>query len=208
MAKKKGTNVNILHNVNASVEKFVCVDWHGNKVTIKKYIGIDDMVAFVASVVDYCFSDLDGAYSPEFKDFAINVNIIRHYTDLELPGDVHELYEIIYSTDIIDVVSGIANRDQLDAIISATEDKISFMCDVDRATEERKVNEALDNLRSVVDMVSGIFGGINKGDIEKIASAIADSKLDEGKLMEAYIGAHDSDGDSADIGVAEGEDAM
>ena len=82
------------------------------QVNVKKYLPISDKIDLIQIALQK--SEEDGIYNPIKLDMYFHLNIIYLYTDIEISQEEREdemnLYDILESNDIIDMV--IANMDQ------------------------------------------------------------------------------------------------
>lgn len=158
------------------------IQWYGVEIEIKKTIDLRAMMEFVAQSVNNCFSDSDGSYIPEMKDFTIRACMIEKYTNVRLPENPVKLYKMMYETDLCDLVITRINRQQLDAIIDAINEKLEY--EVNSAI--KTIQKTYDDVVSLSESISEIFSNITNDDITALTKAIGNGKIDEGKLMEAY----------------------
>ena len=68
------TLTNVVRN---NYDNIISDNWNGINVVIKHVISLKEMLTFVDSVVKTCFSESDGMYMPEIKDFAIKKCILE-----------------------------------------------------------------------------------------------------------------------------------
>lgn len=163
------------------------VEWNGLEVTIKHTIPFKDMLVFVDSVTKSCFESDAGAYLPEIRKFAIRCCVLEMYANFTLPSNVEHKYDLVYNTDAVDTVIKHVNTDQLKEILDAIEEKTAALAKANIESVNRQINDvyvAFDNLQR---QISNVFSGINEEDINKFMGAVSDSKLDESKLIQAYI---------------------
>lgn len=156
-------------------------------VTIKYMIDFEDMLEFVEEVVANAF-DSEGEYIPAVIDYMIKRNVIRRYSDIELPDDVNEEYSIIYQTDMFEQVSESINKSQLNEIINSIDHKIEHLRQSNIRKIEHKLNELIENFEELGDKVFGLFKDVNPEDMEKMVQMFSGDKVfDEKKIVKAYI---------------------
>lgn len=90
--------------------------WHGNALTVRTLLSIEEISQFVNSVMGGCYDQLHDVFVPEMKDFGFRVNVVSRYACVELPDDIEEQYEILYNTDIYDTICAAVNSAQLTSI--------------------------------------------------------------------------------------------
>lgn len=169
------------HFENATTEQ-----WYGIEVQIKKTLSFTEMMEFVNDVVLSCFQE-DGGFVPEVMDFAIRSNILSKYANFSLPDKLEHRYEIIYMTDIIDLVCSRINGAQLNEIVASINRKVEFLCDSNALMIKRQVNDLISAFNDLQARTEGMFNGISSDDIAKLANVLSSGELDEGKIVEAYL---------------------
>lgn len=186
MSKEKRVSIRKFEEVAA--ERFPNVeeiDWYGNAVVIKKALSLREVVSFVNDIVDSCF--VDDTYHPEFMDFAIKGGILEHYTNFALPTNSEKLYDLIYGTDVIEVVMGYVHGQQLEEIIASANRKIRYVCDAQISDTQVKLKELSEQFGQIADSLGGVFGELKSADIKALAGAVSNGKIDEGKIADAFI---------------------
>lgn len=161
--------------------------WNGLEITINKTLSLTDMMKFVDNVTKMCFSEDNGAYLPEIKDFAIKSCILEMYANFSLPDNASERYDLIYSTDVVDTVIDNINRRQFQEVIDAIEDKTANIAQANIEMVNKQMNElyiAFDNLQT---QLFGLFDGIEPNDMKNLVGAMSGGTIDEEKFIKAYM---------------------
>ena len=181
MAKsEKRISISVMDKIiKEHFENTTTEQWYGIEVQIKKTLSFTEMMEFVNDVVLSCFQE-DGGFVPEVMDFAIRSNILSKYANFSLPDKLEHRYEIIYKTDIIDLVCSRINGAQLNEIVASINRKVEFLCDSNALMIKRQVND-------LQARTEGMFNGISSDDIAKLANVLSSGELDEGKIVEAYL---------------------
>ena len=189
MANKKRISVNMIESV-MSGEENKTIEWWGLEISVRKTIGFEEMVEFVNETVNSCFSE-NGAYNPEAKDFAFRLNIVEKYTDIRLPDNVEAQYLFAFGTDVIDEIIGFVNHRQLDSMIAAIDEKISnrARANIEQVMKRiQDISSAIDEVQTqMTEQLSAALDGVDPSDIAKLAGSMAGDKLDEKKIVEAYL---------------------
>ena len=94
------------------------VDWHGLQLEVRPIITAKEYMSLVHSIVDDCKAPDEGC-AVELVDFAIKANIIATYTNVELPNDLQDLYNVVYASDLYDIVCTVVKQSQIEAIYRA-----------------------------------------------------------------------------------------
>lgn len=119
MGKAYPLTENIINHVTKIThQEFKKINWHNAELYVRPLLSFEEYANAVRAIVGYCFSS-EGAFAPEFLDFALRVNIISTYAYVELPDDFDRLYELVYLSDLYDTVCSAVNKAQLDALKQA-----------------------------------------------------------------------------------------
>lgn len=195
MAKKKRVSVN-------AFEKHVVVDyeykpyeWEEMEIMVKPRLDFLAMMTFVDGVVKGCFRSDDNSFLPEVKDFVIKSYIVEMYSNVSLPQNVNKKYDLLYACDIVDFILDIIDKSQFEEMMKGIDQKIKYMVAMDVNTITTQMNQLLSSLSGVESKASQLFSGISKEDIDTILKAIGNGKIDESKIMEAYL-EHKNKGES------------
>lgn len=166
------------------------VDWNGMRVIIKRLIPLDDMVSMVENVVNSCFQGPENIFMPQYMDFAIRSNVIDLYTNIALPDNYDDQYEIAYGTDIVETILANIDSSQFKDILRSINHKVDKKIDERVSMVDIGLSEAISKVNAIAEEVSKLFGDVTNEDIKKVVSAITSGKIDEQKLMAAYTDAH------------------
>ena len=162
------------------------VEWNGLDIIIKHTIGIRDMLRFVEGVFQSCFSD-DGEYIPEVRDFAIKSCLLKYYTNISLPSNVERRYDLIYSSDITEVVLEYVNEAQLSEIVKASDARIKHTANANIEALNKQMRDLYSTFENLQTNIEEIFSGINADDVKGLVSAVSNGGIDEGKIIDAYF---------------------
>lgn len=163
----------------------VVTQWCETDVTIKRTIGLADMIAFADNVADCCFME-DGSYHPELREFLFRCNVLTRYANFSLPENVEHKFELVYGTDAYDFVTQYVDERQLNMLDAAIYDKLNYLCDTNVAGLEKRMTEAVSAFEALQNKIADLFGGIDSDDMAKIASAMANGQFSEERLVKAY----------------------
>lgn len=173
--------------VNSSYEATHDIDYNGITITVKQDLTLKEMVEFISSVVMSCFDDETSEYTPEIKDFAVRSCIFEYYTNINLPSNVEKRYDIIYHTQILDSIMQNINQLQFNAMMRAIEDKTSHIANSNVEMINRQMAQLYDSFENIGNKLSSTFDGIGDEDIKNVVKAFSDGKIDEEKLVKAYM---------------------
>ena len=130
------------------------------EIPVKNHLSINERVIMVNDIIDMIFiADENGmSYYPALKNFAINYNVVTHFTDVALPLDSNKSCKFLEQ-------SGLAHR-----IIRALPEGyiLGIIDDVNEAIEYRKqemlkkskLDDLLDNVLSVIQTLKDKTEGI------------------------------------------------
>ena len=163
------------------------VDSDGLIFNVKKHLGLGEMAQFVNEVVNACFNEND-VFMPEARDFAIRSCVFEYYTNIELPDDMNERYDLLYSLqtayfDILDTIE----KTQLIEMCKAADDRVGAKLQGIINDINTYANQILNKLDDLADKYEAMFAGVDADDVSEAIKAIAKSGLDESKFVEAYI---------------------
>lgn len=167
-------------------ERTIEADWCGVTVAVTPTLSLTEMLEFVHSVVESCFSD-DGEYIPEVKDFAVYRNVLERYANFRLPVDVDKCYALIYGTDAVEFVLGHINEKQWHDMVEAIEEKIQFRLDSMADSMRAKMEEFLGAMNALQEQTKHVFDGLSEEDMKKLVGAIEQGGMSEEKLVAAYL---------------------
>ena len=89
------------------------------------------MLSFVDGVVSGCFAKSDNRYLPEVRDLFFRCSLVEFYTNIVLPESVEEKNQIVYGTDIIDLILQNIDRGQFRAIMDGIEKRVTYLVNTD-----------------------------------------------------------------------------
>ncbi len=186
-SKMKRISVNALEKcVGDGMQNTVDMAWRDITITITKRLGLSDMMKFVDSVANLCFSE-DGTYLPEIKDFATRCNVLEMYANFTLPANIEKRYELVYACDAYATIMGVIDRSQFDVILAAIDDKIDNRAQANVEAINRQMNELYAAFEDLQNRLSSTFDGIDKDMMTQLIEAMSGKELDEEKLMNAYL---------------------
>lgn len=162
------------------------VEWKGLPILVKHHLSLGEIIAFTDSVVSSCFMADTNEYIPEIKDFATRCSILQYYSNVQLPEDLDEKCEMIYSSDIISCVAQNIDAPQFNSMCAAIDKKIDSIVQSNIGALNQQMSEVVSGFKALEKQLSAAFDGIDNGTISKIANAVANGSFDEDKLVQAY----------------------
>ncbi len=161
--------------------------WGDVEVSVKRRLPFEDVLEFVDDVVKTCFTQKDLTYLPEVKSFTIKSDILTMYANFTMPSNVSYQYELIYDSNIVSEVIKYIDREQLDEILAAIDDKIDAEIQIGASALRAQVNKLITSVSDLESRFSDIFSGIGEKEMADIVGAITDGKFDADKLISAYF---------------------
>lgn len=196
MAKKTKKRITINAFERAAekgIPEIVTIEWAGLNVEIKPTLSLGEMYTFVNGVVSACVDTETGVYNAEVKDFAIKMLVLENYANFTLPKNTEKAYELVYRTDAYFRVKDNINLVQFDEICKAIDTKIEYALKSNVETANRQINEMFSSMEGIQNQLSSLLGEIDGEDIKGLVGAMMNGKLDEEKLMKAYLEAQGSE---------------
>lgn len=164
--------------------KYTKLNWREQEILIRRTISYDEMSVFVKTVVNACFDEETGAYEPQNRDFMYKYGEILFFTNVELPKETGEAYDIVYALNLNDIIEEHADIHQIADIQNAISEAIEY-----------RLEQNLDSLKAELRKFKDVFmalgetmSSIDPEDIRVAMKAIADhGKLDEGAIVRALF---------------------
>lgn len=160
---------------------------------IAEFVPFEVAKLIVQKVSEACFSS-NGEYQPEMKDFAMRLFTILGYTNVSIPTvdtqdleSLNDIYKILYLSDLYEIILGNINWPQFEEITRAIDEKINYLKSANIDGIKKEIDKAMSGISGISDSLEKVFDNISSDDIEKIASAIENNKIDESKLVAAYL---------------------
>lgn len=186
--KIKRISVNAFDKVlHESPANQVAIDWRGNELVITPTLSLEDMLQFVTSVVKSCYNQETGSYTPENKHFAIYGCVLALYANFTLPKNLSHRYDLIYRTDAVGTVLCHINLDQYNEICAAIDATLDHMSQIQIESANKQVAALYSSLENIESTMSELFKNVTPESFNGIMGALAGGKIDEGKIMQAYL---------------------
>lgn len=160
-------------------------DWCGLQIVITPTISLQEVFNLVADVSTNCFSS-DGDYIPEAMSALLNCGIIEKYTNISLPEDVTERYDLVMRSGVIDLVLPRINEMQYEQIVEAIRDKVEYMCDSNVSKLSSSISQIVESVKSLKDRAERMFDGISEGEIRSFVDTFSKNENVERMAVEEY----------------------
>lgn len=200
MAKIKKISINAFDKVKAECyTPTKVIEWHNIEVTIKPTLSLRDMLSFVSDVSKSCFDMNTAAFMPELKDFTIKTCILEKYTNFTLPTNVEHQYELLYCTDVIDMILQHINIRQFEEMIAAIDDKVMHMAQANIESIHSQMTELYSAFDGLQKNFENLFAGINPDDLTGILKSLNNEQFTEEGIVKAYMQQkNNGEGDGSD----------
>lgn len=175
--------------IKGRFDTYITDTWCGLDITIKRYLDLNEALAFITKVVESSF-DESGEYAPERQYIAMRLVTIALYTNLSLPKSIEEQYDLIYGTDLYSFVADRVDEDQYNSIALVILDRIKDINSVKAASVEARLADVYATVKNMQQQMSDIFNGVDAETINKLAGAMVNTQLDEEKLVRAIVDTH------------------
>ena len=191
MAKKtKKISINALENATKdNYSETTTVEWNGLDVEIRRNITLTEMLAIVDNVVKACFSEQDGKYMPELKDFAVRAAVVELYTNLSAPSNIHKRYDLLYASDIWNVILNNIDMDQFVQMTEAIEKKMNHIANESISVIGKQISSLGSAVEDVQQKLYSLFDGIGSDEMKSFIDAMSSGAIDERKIVEAVLAA-------------------
>lgn len=190
MAKKiKRISINALENVykNDFDRTESTLEWHGLEISVKRRLSLTEVLEFVNSVASTSFTE-NGTYVPAVTEFAVKSNVILMYTNLSLPDNLENRYQLIYGTDIISHILTLIDSAQYHEILDAADKQIEFLCDSNVDAIQYQLSELMSNFEKLQSGMVEVFAGIDSDEVNKFANALLKNGMPtEDSVVSAYV---------------------
>lgn len=187
MAKKKeSVSISQLDKILGGAERERDIEYCGIQIRVRTLLDFAEYIQLVDGVVESCFGE-DNDYRPEIREFAMRFGIVSSYTNVRLPKDTGHKYEVLYLTDLVDVVKSAIIPAQLKDIEDAVDREIEHRLRMSAASAEEKANIVVSKLNELLEGAQQLFSGLTQEDVESVLSAVGNGKIDEERLMAAYL---------------------
>ena len=167
------------------------LDFYGNELIIKHQLTFEETVSFVNEVVEACFTSEENEYIGEVKDFLFKANTIAYYTNIDLPSDIPERYEMVYKLyavrDFKDAVFGNIDLEQYHSINAAIDEKIDAKNYMNELLFMNKITKVMTSLEMLISNMSTALGDIKDEDVAAIINVLKNIDINDEKIVGAVL---------------------
>lgn len=169
-------------NFNSIIEE----EWCGIPVVITPTISLQEVFNIVANASSNCFSD-DGSYIPEAMIAVLNCDIVEKYTNISLPEEITDRYDLVMRSGLMEFVLPRINEMQYNQIVDAIRDKIDYACDSNVSNLSHSISQIVESVKSLKERTERLFSGASTEDVRSILDSIGGDRGFETKAVEEYL---------------------
>jgi len=164
-------------------------------------LNLADTVSFVNSIVSELYDSEEELIAYELKDYAIRINTLIYYTDIQLPESLSNKYELVYGTDIVDKIikDREFNSDVYTQLVNSIDPKIACINEkmqnqfklgtkeyIDQVTEELKT--VVDTFTNFSNTFGDIFNNMSKDELKSLVPKLsAMENFSESNVVKAIL---------------------
>jgi len=161
-------------------------------ITTKLNLNFNEMLAFVNDIVSMVVVEEEGLYLPELFDLAVRRATVEAYTDYKLPGEIDEIYDILYNSTLYDYLLApfnfkhnehLIDIEQHSAAVDASRKKVEFL--VGKMTPETKLDELLKVAADTLTNLNATFSGVAMSSLTSALGKIND--IDASDVVKVII---------------------
>jgi len=166
-------------------EDVTSIDICGKEVLVKSCLGLTETIGFVDSVASTVVDAETGDYHPELFDFAFGAMLLMYYTNIALPEDSGEQFELVCHTDLCFEVRKHLDNEELDSLRAAAELKIAHLVRCAENTLASKMADLLASFAQLQEMTQDVFANIGGADLKAMVDNL--SGIDAAALAHAVL---------------------
>jgi len=193
MSAKK-VSVSQLKKLITPVEETV-VDVCGLQVKVKPILTFADTIGFTSEAVRSIIDEVDENVAYELYDFIIKSLTLKYFTNISLPNDINEQYQLVYETQLFNNVVQAIDDKFYTNLIKAVNNKIQF--ELQKIQNHIKVKSDLyisqikDEVQKMLNVYNTIAELYQNTDPDMVNTLIPKlvnlPKLDEKEIVKAVI---------------------
>jgi len=177
-----------LDDFNTS-EDVTPIDICGKDILVQSGLGLTETIGFVDSVASTVVDEETGAYRPELFDFAFGAMLLMYYTNIALPADSGEQFDLVCRTDLCFEVKKHIDIEQLDSLRAAAERKIAHLLRCVESTLTSQMAELLASFEQLQESTRDVFSSVGGADLKAMVDNFAG--MNEATLAKAVLSQQD-----------------
>jgi len=152
---------------------------------VKSSLGLTNTVGFIDSVASTVIDGETGEYRPELFDFAFDAMVLMYFTNIALPEDAGEQFELVCHTDLCFEVKRNLDTEQLDGLHAAAERKVAHLLRCAENTLATKMADLLASFEQLREHTRDVFSNVGGADLKAMVDHL--SGMDEAALAKAVL---------------------
>lgn len=166
-------------NTNSTTELTLVGEMYGGAVvTVSKYIEMDAMLSVVNSIVDTIADVDDATYRPELTECIIRIMILNAYAGIPVPENgLKKAYRVVMQSDLYEQISALIDPVQLEAIRSASMEKIEYNRALIIGALGHKMYEMIGQFNTAVSALTAMTEQFDSDDFKNAVQSITANYL-------------------------------
>ena len=187
MANKKAKKVTLesIREVLKTVVNEETVSWNGLDIAVKKVLSLDEMNDFYHYVVLICCGEDTESFKPQLREVAIRLITVALYTNITMPKDINEAYDILYAPGLFEAIIEHIDGAQYCDIIDSIDDGIEYLANSNIEGIKKDLIQQVASFEDLESKLSDMFSDIDADSIKKMITTLGEG-VDERKLLEAF----------------------
>ena len=149
-------------------------------VLVRPFLDLNTFASAVESAVSSCF-DGAGRYISWMKDIAFMHAVVAAYTNIELPTDLHDVFELLTGAKLYKEVINAIDSFQFKMLKDAIDRRIEITLDEQNSSREQELDRALAMLNFITQKyneIGVIFNEIMGDDMQELMEKLRDHASD------------------------------
>lgn len=167
-------------------------------VLVRPFLDLNTFASAVESAVSSCF-DEEGKYISWMRDIAFMHAVVAAYTNIELPIDLHDEFELLTGTTLYMDVVDVVDEFQFIMLKKAVERKIHNTLEEQNSSREQELDRALAMLNFITQKyneIGAIFNEIMGDEMQMLMEKLRDHANDVTDEVAAIREKLELDGDT------------
>lgn len=185
-------NVGELREVNKEFKGAIITKFKGLEIEVKQYIPILDKIELVSPAANGCISEENGLFTVQnsVKNIAYKLAIIKAYTNITLPKDEFDAFDLINESGILQAVMNAIPKSELEELDTLLHDMIEEQKEIymQNNTLENIVKNGIEEILVIINKFLGDSSATDL--IESATKAVNGLKPDKLKFVQDFIKAN------------------
>ena len=165
------------------------IDICGKEVQVKSGLGLTETIGFVDSVATTVLDHETGEYRPELFDFALDAMVLMYFTNIALPADAGEQFDLVCNTNLCFEVKRNIDTEQLDRLYASADRKIFHLLRCAENTLATKMTDLLASFEQLRECTRDVFSNVGGASLKSMVDRL--SGIDEAALAKAVLAQQD-----------------